>query len=286
MIWVMLIELDSGCHFKMKNLQYPWSIGAIIGLLVITGCPDVVEDPDPPARPRLVEKSLPEALVEQGIDADNSATNRIVLMWHPNDEEDLQGYAIYRADTTLDNDFTRIAQIDLLQAFDADTVYFDDSLSNYVDYFYFIRALDISGNKSKPSDTVSYRLIYPPLAISPIDTTFTTSDNVVFTWFMTVPNHDHPRHYVIRLDNVTLNESVWVCRLINNWHVYTNSDPIPFTYIPCSNATSSTIFSCNDLIDQLPVGVYRWKVKAIYKFDYLDRDISSGESEWCFFTIE
>jgi len=254
-------------------------------ILVLIACPESVEDPDPPDKPLLVAKSLPEAWDERGIDADNTGKNQIVLMWHPNSEKDLAGYAIFRADTLITNRFVHIANIDLFHTMDTDTIYNDDSLKTYIDYFYFIKARDNAGNLSAASDTVSYRLLQAPYCIAPIDTT--TGDNFTFKWMDRASQYTYSIEYLLRLDNVNLNQTVWVCRFTNTWYGYENNTPIPFPYFPSEQSGPSNLLYCDSRFQQLPAGVYRWKVKAISEVDnHTTLDEASGESEWVFFTIE
>ena len=256
----------------------------ILSGFLFWACPAVMEDPDPPAPPKIVEKSLPEAWVEQGIDADNTGENRIVLMWHPNQEEDLAGYAIYRADTVVTNKFNHIATIDLFHTLGADTIYYN-SLRTYVDYFYFIRAQDHAGNLSDPSDTITYRLLRAPQCIAPIDTS--VEQNFTFEWMDRASGYEYSTEYVLRVDNINLNQTVWICRFTNNWYGYENMTPIPFNYFPSEQSGPSNLLICNGLYQTLDPGVYRWKVKAISEVDnHTNLDEASGESEWVYFAIE
>ncbi|MFH1852391.1 MAG: hypothetical protein ABIA75_08605 [Candidatus Neomarinimicrobiota bacterium] len=276
-------------YYRLLNFRgYLVKAGLLLlGAGLFIGCPEPVEDPDPPARPLLVTKSLPEAWEEAGIDADNTGTNRIVLMWHPNQEEDLSGYEIYRADTLRTNKFRRIAAIDIFHILGADTIYHDDSISTHLNYYYYVRARDNAGNRSHPSDTVTYRLLLPPQALAPSDTV--VHGPFTFIWFDRVGQYDYTTEYTLRLDNLDLNRSVWVCRFMNAWYDYANSYPIPLDYFPCSQGASAEaeVIACNEISSQLPAGVYRWKVKAISEVDnHTGLDEASAESEWAFFTIE
>ncbi len=261
-------------------------IGIVLIGFFFWACPEVVEDPNPPAQPKIVEKSLPETWVEQGIDADNTGENRIVLMWYPNQEEDLAGYMIYRADTVITNKFNHIATIDLFHTLGADTIYYDDSLRTYVDYYYFIRARDHAGNLSDPSDTMTYRLLLSPQCIAPIDTS--VGQNFTFKWMDRVDSFVYSTEYVLRLDNLDLNQTVWICRFLNHWYEdISNGIPIPFNYFPSEQSGPSNLLICNGLYQTLPPGVYRWKVKAISEVDnHTNLDEASGESEWVYFSIE
>ncbi len=258
-------------------------------LIILTtffiACPEAVEDPDPPERPVMVTKSLPESWHETGIDADNTGSSRIVVMWHPNTEDDLAGYVIYRADTLTENGFREIATIDLFNVFGADTVFFDDSLYYWINYFYFICALDNSDNLSQPSDTVTYRLIRAPQGLIPRDTTIVGSFQ--FYWMDRAANYEYSTEYVIRLDNLEMGQTVWIARFTNVWYGFENSEPIPFSFFNGDDSRPTNLLSHAELYTELPSGIYRWKVKAISEVDNTSGlDEASGESEWLYFNIE
>ncbi|NOZ03250.1 MAG: hypothetical protein GXO92_01385 [FCB group bacterium] len=258
-------------------------------MLLIPGCPDVVEDPYPPAKPVLVEKSHPEDWVEQGIDADNAGKDRIVLMWRPNTEDDLSGYIVYRADSTADNEFRPIAMIDLFQNIETDTMYYDDSLSTYVRYFYYLTAVDLAENESRPSDTVSYLLLNSPLPHAPVNES--VDSNVIFEWMDRASHYYYSNEYVIRLErlyDINNIEAIWICRFTNVWFGYENTTPIPFPYFPAGSQNwPDNVISCKGKVDTLSPGLYRWKVKAIGEVDNkTGLDESGGESEWAYFSIE
>ncbi len=258
----------------------------IILAAIFCGCPEVVEDPDPPAEPRLVEKTAPEAWVESGIDADNNGQNRIVLMWYPNQEIDLQAYDIFRADTMLENGFMKIATIDIYNNFGADTVYFDENVFTYVDYYYYIRARDNADNYSPRSDTLKYRLLREPVGLAPNDTTVTR--NFIFKWMDRADpkKYEWSHHFVIRLDNLDTDSTIWICRLINHWYDDANIKPIQLEYFEPIGTFPDGVITCNQKYS-LPSGLYRWKIKTINAMEFeTGLDESSSESEWLFFEIE
>lgn len=264
-------------------------LAAGIGFL---GCPGSVEDPIPPERVELLAKSMPEAWVETGIDADNTGADRIVIMWYASPAPDLAGYRIYRADTTRDNRFREIGRIDLLQHLTADTLYYDDSLSAYVDYYYFVCALDHAGNLSEPSDTVTYRLIAAPFMQSPVNTTL-APDTLVFAWRYQVAQFTYFQEYIIRLDRLetVVYRTVWITRYspAGTYEKQTTGDVIrtPFFLPDTTTLLPDNVLVCNSRISALTPGLYRWKVKAISEVDNSTLvDEASGESEWAFFSIE
>ncbi len=252
--------------------------------IIFIGCPDPVEDPYPPETPVWVNKTLPESSMELGIDAENR--NRIVLMWHPNTDTDLAGYTIYRADTTIDNSFENHHTIDLIQHVGLDTVFFDEVIP-YVDYFYFIRANDIAGNDSPPSDTVTYKLLRAPRLESPIDES--VSSQFTFTWMDLAAHFTYSTEYVIRMEKNVDNhyEPYWICRFTNQWYGYENESPIPFPFFPAGSNQPSNILSVIGSDSFPEPGDYRWKVKAISEVDNATNlDEASGESDWGFFEVE
>ncbi len=270
---------------KARLIHWAVNVSIIPAVIIFTACPDVVEDPDPPAAPRLVEKSLPEAWAERGIDSDNTGGSRIVLMWHPNRESDLQGYAIYRADTVISTGFNKIGTIDIYNNFGADTVYYDENVHNYVDYYYFIRALDNADNLSKRSDTVKYRLLRNPVGLAPDD--IVVSRDFTFEWLDGYSNFEVSHEYVLRLDYLESDSTVWIARLLNKWYENENKEPILIDYFTSNSNWPQNVLVCNEKYSSLPAGLYRWKVKAISEVDNsTNLDEASAESEWLFFEIQ
>lgn len=256
-----------------------------ISAMILSGCPDVKEDPIHPEKPKWVPKSLPEAMVETGIDADNTGKERIVLMWSQNQDEDLAGYEIYRADTSAENTFRKIRYVDILEFLETDTLYYDDSVRNYTDYFYVIKAKDNSENSSPPSDTISYRLINHPDCISPVDSTYT--DNFTFRWMDHASNFEFSTEYVIRIEDVETGKTVWTARFTNIWYGFENEEPISMDFFYCNETGPDNLLSCNSASDSLLPGLCRWKIKAISEIDNsTNLDEASGESEWSYFYLE
>lgn len=271
---------------KRLRIEYRLISVSCIAVFMVSGsCLDVPEDPEPPVRPEWVQKSLPESFDERGIDADNTGKERIVLMWYQNQEEDLAGYEIYRADTSSDNTFKKIRFRDIFQVQGVDTMMFDDSVSNHVDYFYCIKARDISGNLSISSDTISYRLINAPECISPVNST--VEAGLAFEWMDLASNYEFSTEYVIRLENMSLGQTVWTARFTNIWYGYENNNPVSFQFFNCSDQQPDNLISCNTNLSRLVPGVYRWKIKAISEVDNsTNLDEASGESEWAYFTVD
>lgn len=271
--------MDNKPHLRLITL----SILAL--MIVLIGCPSPVEDPNPPGAPVWVGKSLPESLQERGIDAEN---NRIRLEWHQNLEDDLAGYRIYRADTSLDNSFDLIQTIDLIQNIGVDTVFSDNSIFNYVNYFYYITSVDLADNESDRSDTISYMLINPPQLLAPSNVI--VSGTLTFVWLDRASNFTFSNEYVLRLDRLNAGKftSIWVCRFTNQWFGWENHTPIPFNYFPANSSTHpGNLIACLGDTTWLSAGSYRWKIKAISEVDnHTGLDEASGESEWGYFEIE
>ncbi len=139
-------------------------IPILFGLLFFN-CGDDVNQFPAPKRVELVAKSPEKAIVEHGIDAvpENDA---IFLEWHPNSEEHLSGYAIYRSETE-DKNFMQIGKV-ASQNKPIDTTFVDTSVSLNTRYFYFVRAYDEADQFSAPTDTVEYKLIEKPDLLYPI----------------------------------------------------------------------------------------------------------------------
>lgn len=274
--------------------------------LLLFACPNPVEDPNPPSKPIWVEKSLPDDPIELGIDADHTSGNRIVLMWHPNTDDDLSAYHIYRGEVVMNSNnisttvYEKIASIDPSQQFGVDTIYYDDNLTTYKNYYYYIEAEDLAENRSIPSDSITYKLLNAPTPVFPVNST--TNLFPTFRWLDNAAMFQYSNEYVIRVESSGLTfDPVWVCRFSNSWFGYENETPIPFPYfvpngwwpgegeddpgIP-GNASSNVISCYGDTLG-LGTGSYRWKVKAISEVDNdTGMDEASSESEWSYFTVE
>jgi hypothetical protein len=264
------------------------------------GCDVPTDELDAPAKPIWIEKSESDNKIELGIDSDNTTTSGIVLMWHANSENDLAGYNIYRGQesngTTIQ--FENLAEINIFQKFEYDTLYFDITASNNVTYFFYIEAEDLAGNKSRPSDTISYTLHLPPTALSPVNT---IADSFpIFRWIDNIENFQYTSEFVIRVEksNENSTEPFWVCRFYNQWFGYENTIPISFLFFPAmgswdetnidlhTNAPSNVI-SCYGTTSAMSNGTYRWKIKAISQVNNeTGVDDASGESAWSYFNIE
>jgi len=243
-----------------------WYIGFVV-IVVGFGCGRNVEDPYPPATPKWVIKSSPCDIMERGIDA-VPEDNFIRLEWHPNKEDDLGGYRIFRADSAVDREFALIANIDGMSGNMLDTVYIDMNVRLNVNYFYYIVAHDLSGNVSEASDTIRYRLIPKPVPVSPSG--FTRDTIPLFKWN---DFSNYAYDYVIKIENTLNKKVIWIFRLIRPNYASFDQKVI---YNKDRKALESS----------LRRGViYRWRVDAIAE-EVGDIDIAGAESNWEYFEVE
>jgi fibronectin type 3 domain-containing protein len=109
-----------------------------------------------------------ERIIEPGVDTtpplppvgllvEGARDGYIFIGWVKNREADLRGYVIHRAEEADPSGFTAVDTI-------AENYYFDEQRSYDTTYFYYVTAIDIHGNESVPSDTVSAlsRNVYEP----------------------------------------------------------------------------------------------------------------------------
>ncbi len=260
-------------------------------ILLIAGCPEPPQNPPDP--PLLVAKSPPGALLEQGIDVEIPVREQtIVLMWYPNTETDIAGYKIYRNPDIIDSSFHEIKDISIGSINSVDTVYYDETVQERIEYHYFIKAYNNAKEKSEPSDTVRYKLGTLPELIFP-DDEVVKRDKLKFGWYDIPYRSLFSNEYVIRVQeretNLLWEESVWVARFTNRWYG-SRGDQIVVNYFdsnPPFPGPSGHVISCYGKYDQLPSGEYRWKIKTIIELDNdTDLDIYGSESTWNYFSIE
>jgi len=252
------------CNRKIIVLLF-----AFIPALLFDSCGESLEDPTPPARPQWVEKSAPEDSVEHGIDAD-PIDDYIYLEWHPNSDEDISAYKIYRAEGKSSAKFTLLTKVDAFSTFGGDTIYIDDSVELNKIYHYYLLAVDQAGNKSEPSDTIRYGLIQKPdlnypliLNISETRPEFEWHDFTSFSY-----------QYIIRVEKIFPSEVIWIYR---------------FNKTNYADTFQSMVFDINNTASEyeLTAGTYyRWRVDAISEVDPFEIDVSGSESQWGYFSIQ
>lgn len=78
---------------------------------------------------------------------------RISLSWVSNSEADLAGYNLYRSESSTST-FARV-NANPIPSGVGSTTYRDDGLKIASKYYYYVKAVDIAGNESAPSNTLS-----------------------------------------------------------------------------------------------------------------------------------
>ena len=121
----------------IRNLML---LAMIVPVLVLQGCTIdgdddvIVVDDWPPAAPRGVYSV--------------TADEEVLVTWYPNQEEDLEGYIIYRSRTEFGN-YDEIGSVGP----GADS-FVDDDVENGITYFYAVSAYDDEGNESELSPDI------------------------------------------------------------------------------------------------------------------------------------
>jgi len=241
----------------------------MIIISLFTRCGESIEDPDAPVAPVWVCKSAVTDTIATGIRPYNDG-NGIVLEWHPNLEEDISGYKLYKSEKDIDNKFLMTADINAFSLSGADTFFVDDSVKFGTDYYYYLRAYDQAGNKSNPSDTIQYAVISKVEPLNPTGTL--NSQPTKFEW------NDFSNlqpECIIRLENFETHNVIWISH---------------FTTPNYGDFYQSKNFNFDGLaeLDTLASGQwYRWCIKAIAYFDqHTNIDISGSVSNWAYFIIE
>ncbi len=250
----------------MNKLLVIFEIFLVI-FLAFPGCQNEdINKVDPPARVILVPRSPDTSSVEHGIDAiyldSQPNRNAIFLEWHPNLENTLAGYAIYRSESSNRN-FANIARI--TQNFGFDTLFIDNSVSLYQRYYYFIRAFDELDQYGSSSDTISYALVENPILSAPIGL-IGSNRTPIFIWDF--PANFVPHYFVYRLERKQN-------QVYNNFYTQLlemGADYDPHQEWRLSRAT---------LLDSLNPGEYRWRI------DPVGSELNQGsESAWLVFIIQ
>lgn len=151
-------------------------VGIIFSFLSVQGCsPD--EKQSIPTRPGFVTKSEDTAYYDTGVRA-VYGNQGIHLEWHPNTEEDLAGYKLYRTTETTILGTGEISPINfsLLKTIPLgsqktqglpDTLYEDLSIEFDQSYYYRLSAYSRSGGESVTSDaSPNYKLLQLPYGLS------------------------------------------------------------------------------------------------------------------------
>lgn len=82
-----------------------------------------------------------------------SEMERISLSWSSNTEADLAGYNLYRSESATGN-FSKVNANPIASTIGS-TTYRDDGLKIAQKYYYYVKAVDVAGNESAPTQTLS-----------------------------------------------------------------------------------------------------------------------------------
>ncbi len=145
---------------KIKTNTFIILILSNMLLLLISSCGKDIDniDEEPPARPVFKAKTLDSEFEEQGIDAVSDG-DYIRIEWKPNSEEDLEGYKLFRGESS-NIDSTWIELTNELDERDSFYVDRDFSLLNDRQWFYRVSAYDGNENDSDTSIVIRYKLLY------------------------------------------------------------------------------------------------------------------------------
>ena len=238
-------------------------------ILLLNTCGKNLEDPDPPAQPEWVAKSLPYDTTETGIDAVPNG-DFIQLEWYTGDEDDLSSYRIYRTSGDIENKFDLIEEIQSDLMAGSINIYLDENVSINTPYFYFLRAVDQAGNLSLRSDTVEYKLVVKVNLRGLFDT---TDVNPTFKWS---DAGSAASEYVIRVEQFNPNRVM--CLSATSRQSYTDEVQ------SLKYGTGIIFYSAQDTLSR---GVdYRWRVDAVATFNREGDEVAGSESNWGYFKIQ
>jgi hypothetical protein len=236
----------------------------ILSLIIIQSCGLDIEDPTPPSPPVWVQKSLPEEWPERGIDAHESGG--IYLEWKSNLEDNIATYSIYRSELLQTEDSLSDYELLVRIAVESMTAleYIDIETSVGIEYYYKLKAEDISNNQSDYSDYESYSLLSPILINEMIPNGITMALNVErqLSWHYT---------YNIGMEDYCLTviteKHELVMRQVLSPNIYIGG--IETFAIP------ETITMQNDLI-------YKWRIDTGANYDH-GIESTGSESLWATF---
>ena len=131
-------------------------------LLLLSSCGKDIDniDKEGPSKPNFKAKSLDSEFEEQGIDA-VSEGDYIKIEWEPNSESDLEGYKLFRGESSS-IDSTWIELTNDLDENDSTYTDNDFNLLNNEQWYYRISAYDLNENDSDTSIVVRYKLLNKP----------------------------------------------------------------------------------------------------------------------------
>jgi len=153
---------------KIKN-KYNTTISLILILtnillllLLVSSCGKDIDniDEEGPSRPNFKAKSLDSEFEEQGIDAVSDG-DYIRIEWKPNTEQDLEGYKLFRGESSnIDSSWIELTNdLDLNDSSYTDR---DFSLLSESNWYYRLSAYDGNENDSDTSIVIRYKLLYKP----------------------------------------------------------------------------------------------------------------------------
>ena len=237
-------------------------------------CHDV-ENADPPSIPKIVEKSMYDKFIEEGIDAIEEQ-DAIIIQWEPNSEKDLEGYYIYKAseDSADDLGYSKIATISVndVNPIVTATEYIDYDVSLKIEYFYYIRASNQSKNVSDASDTVSYKLAAKPMLWFPLSTDTTVSKIPTFQFRYSSDIDFGISYFIIKVADIN-GDSLWCYGFSRKGY----GGSIQYVVFNEDNTSVSTL---------TPGNQYKWKIDAIAPTGYNMPEIEGAESNWIQFKVK
>ena len=235
--------------------------------LIISSCGLDVEDPTPPSPPVWVQKSLPGEWPERGIDAHESGG--IILEWEPNPQDNIAAYLLHRAqyyeaEDSL-GDFDQINRLDMGE--NNELSFLDSDVRVNTQYFYALKAEDVSSNESEFSDTLDYTLLpgirLATMSPNGLGDTIDPDRTLSWSYSYTVAMEDYCLTIVDSEGNLIFRERF-----------------SPGNYV--SGAESRMI---PDSISLQQGQTYRWRVDTGAQYtDQLER--SGSESPWATFLYE
>ena len=179
------------------------------------------------------DNRLPPAAPE-GLEVYSASDGEIILDWHANNDNTVNGYNIYRSSDSVNFNFINFTQ---------NNYYYDDSLEYNIEYKYYITAVNIFNRESAQSDTVAGMPVnrYSPSTPYGLKINARNWDNMKSVYLQWQPNFESD---------------------VRRYNIYRSIEP-GFTADTTSYIGFSSAVNYSDTLNLSIYTVYYYRIKAV-----------------------